>query len=73
MAPFPHSETVTRGIRSKERDDFEVHCHCRMPELKGIPMIECTKCSKWFHVDCEVVSKQVLDDSQAEWFCHYCK
>ena len=35
--------------------------------------IECTKCSKWFHVDCEVVPKQVLDDSQAEWFCHYCK
>ena len=45
----------------------------RMPEIKNIPMIECTKCRKWFHVDCKVVPKQALDYAQANWFCCYCK
>lgn len=72
MAPFPHTKVVTTGMKSKT-DDTEVHCHCRMPELKDIPMIECSKCSKWFHIDCEAVPKQILDDSLADWFCHYRK
>ena len=38
-------------IKSKQRrDDVEVHCHFRMLELKDIPITECIKCSKWFHV-----------------------
>lgn len=58
-----------------ERDDIEVYFQCRMPEIKDIPMIECSKCSKWFHVDCEAVPNQILDDSLAESdrFCYYCK
>ena len=74
MVLFPHTK-LTNGIKSlsKGRDDIEVHCHWRMPEFKDIPMIECTKCSKWFHADCEAVTKQILDDSQADWFCYYCK
>ena len=74
MVPFPHTKVTTRiESLSKRRDDHEVHCHCRMPELKDVPMIECTKCSKWFHADCEPVTKQILDNSQADWFWHYCK
>ena len=67
MVPFPHLALITTS-KSNERDDIEMHCHCRMPELKDI---ECT--SKWFHVDCEVVPKLALDDSRAHWFCCYCK
>ena len=36
----------TRQQETGKRDDLEEHCHCRMPELKGVPMIECTSCSK---------------------------
>ena len=69
--PFPHTEAAITGIKSKGRNDnIEVHYHCRMLELKDIPMIACIK---WFHVDCEAVPKKILDDSQADWFCCYCK
>ena len=44
-----------------------------MPELKGVPMIECTSCSKWYHVDCEAVPDKVLEDSLAEWNCKDCQ
>ena len=49
-----------------------MHCHCRMPELKDMAMIECTNCNRWFHVACEEVAENVLDNSAAKWFCH-CK
>ena len=35
---------------------------CRMPELKNVGMIECTSCSKWFHLVCGDVPTQVLND-----------
>ena len=43
IAPFPHS--AARNTGPGKRDDIEVYCHCRMPELKGVPMIERTSCS----------------------------
>ena len=72
MAPFPYTGAINTGMKSK-RDDIEVHCHCRMPELKGVPMIECSKCSDWFHVDCEVVPNDILEDSLADWYCKDCQ
>ena len=43
IAPFPHS--AARNTGPGKRDDIEVYCHCRMPELNGVPMIERTSCS----------------------------
>ena len=54
--------TDTMGQQFKAHDDFEVHCYCRMPELKNVGMIECTSCSKWFHLVCGDVPAQVLND-----------
>ena len=71
MAPFPYSSARNTG--SGKRDGIEVHCRCRMQELKGVPMIECTCCSKWYHVDCKVVPDQVLEVSQSEWNCKDCQ
>ena len=50
MVPFPHS-AFTTTIKSKARDDMD------------IPMLECTKRSKWFHVNCEVIPKLALEES----------
>ena len=36
-------------------------------------MIECTSCSKWYHVDFEAVPDKVLEDSLAEWNCNDCQ
>ena len=51
MTLFP-AKTVSRkeGLRAKARDDFEVFCHCRMPELRDISMIECSNVSSGFTV-----------------------
>ena len=77
LTPFPCTKrymgvAVPGNFKPKCRDDIEVHCHCRMPELKDVPMIECTKCNKWFHIDCEAVPEEILNNSKAEWFCKHC-
>ena len=74
LTPFPHEErkaAKVNGIRNS--DDIAVYCHCRMPELKDVAMIECPNCIQWYHVACEKVSKEILDSSEAEWFCVHCK
>ena len=38
----------------------------------GRLMIECSKCSKWFHADCLKVSKKATKSSEP-WFCSFCK
>ena len=68
----PYTGAINTGMKSK-RDDIEVHCHCRMPELKGVPMIECSKCSNLFHVNCEVVPNDILKDSLADWYRKDCQ
>ena len=60
LTPFPRRLKDTMGQQVKGRNDFEVHCYCRMPELKNVGMIECTSCSKRFHLACGDVSTQVL-------------
>ena len=71
LTPFPHKK-LDRSCAYvlRNNDDFDVHCHCRMPEMKDILMIECKKCKKWFHVHCEDVADNVLEQSESEWFCH---
>ena len=47
LTPFP-SKLITK-ISASAIFKIEIHCHCRMPELKTTPMIECTNCCKWYH------------------------
>ena len=53
-------------------DSIDVYCTCRMPEIDGIDMVECSKCNEWYHVCCIDVPKQVMEDSCLQWFCHLC-
>ena len=39
LTPFPQRLKDTTGQQVKAHDDFEVHCYCRMPELKNVGMI----------------------------------
>ena len=52
LEPFPHRSRLGGGV--KNEDNFDVYCVCRMPEMHSVPMIECTRCSKWFHSCVEV-------------------
>ena len=73
MTPFPHKRLqADQGNLVKSHDDFEVYCHCRMPQLKTVLMIECNKCKKWFHVPCENVPHHAVMDPKTEWYCRCC-
>ena len=50
---------------------IKIYCVCRLPN-DGRLMIECSKCSKWFHADCLKVSKKTTKSSEP-WFCSFCK
>ena len=44
IEPFPRRNHLS--IAKLKSDPFDVHCHCRMSELKDVAMIECSKCMK---------------------------
>lgn len=72
LTPFPVTNLKGKTARKIVCEDIEVHCHCRIPEMKNVAMIECTGCSRWFHVFCVVVDETCLDNSGIEWFCQKC-
>ena len=44
----------------------------RMPEIVGVDMVQCGKCSEWFHVHCVHVPSEVIEESNVDWFCYLC-
>lgn len=48
-----------------------LYCICHEP-YKGDPMIQCTFCGYWFHVQCIPVSSSPLQDANKEWACPSC-
>jgi len=66
---FPHKAICPSGnFHSEEK--LAVHCICRMPEIKGQPMVECTSCQEWYHFVCEKVTSKSM--TSAEWYCTKC-
>ena len=55
--------------KTKSSEVIAVHCICRIPELKQVPMIQCTLCKIWYHgKHC----LKVPDDAWlpgAKWLC----
>ena len=73
LTPFPQAANRPASKRAVVQDEIEIHCHCRMPELKNVAMIECCFCLKWFHVLCDDVDIKCLDNSDTEWLCKHCR
>ena len=62
--------SASGGFRSVEK--LPVFCLCRMPEIDGFPMIECSICQEWFHIDvCIKVPANSLK-KDVQWFCNHC-
>lgn len=68
---FPHKAISASGcFRSIEK--VPVFCLCRMPEIDRLPVIECSICQEWFHIDvCIKVPANSLKKN-VEWFCNCC-
>ena len=57
----------------KTTEEVQVYCKCRMPELPGEQLIECTNCKEWYHLDTYIaVPPTTCLDSSVPWFCHKC-
>lgn len=73
LKPFPQTtNTSINGVGVKCTEDIEVHCHCRMPEMKNIAMVECSLCYTWYHTVCEKVREECLNNNECEWYCENC-
>lgn len=53
----------------------ELHCLCRKPEVKGVAMIFCDRCRKWFHPPCLKLTKKQFEKAQLSpsFLCNSCK
>ena len=65
-------KTQRAEMKIKCEDFIEVYCKCRMPEIVGVDMVQCGKCSEWFHVHCVNVPSEVMEESNVDWFCYLC-
>ena len=67
---FPHKTICPSGnFHSVEK--LAVYCLCRMPEIEGQPMVECSKCKEWYHFVCAKVTPKSLTKN-AKWYCTHC-
>ncbi len=76
LLPFPENiATLIKNNIQSSTDDIAVHCYCRMPELKDVPMIECSSCFKWFHVACchDSITDEQLKELDTTWCCQVCQ
>ena len=71
---FPVKKTRRAERRVKSEDSIEVFCDCRMLQLPGVDMIQCSKCKEWFHVKFRVqVPSKVVECTKEDWFCCQCQ
>lgn len=49
-----------------------LHCTCRMPDIAGVELIECTKCKNWHHIPCARPSEAVVECAELSWYCNFC-
>ena len=75
LLPFP-SISLKNNLKRRvlASTTVAVYCICRQPEV--FPMIECDKCSVWFHQDCVRVPDslmRLLATEDDDWYCPSCE
>ena len=73
ITQFPLLKSRRRARKIKYSETFSVYCYCRMPECSERDMVECSKCLEWYHLDCVSVPQDALQNSNVQWYCHYCQ
>ena len=74
LSLFPVKKTRRAEGKVKSEDSIELFCNCRMPQLPGVDMIQCSTCSEWFHVNlCVHVPSKAMECTKEEWFCCQCQ
>ena len=68
---FPVLPQSRHVVGDSVKRNIELFCHCRIPYMKGVFMIECSKCFGWFHRSCDKVPKTV--NKNTSFHCINCK
>ena len=75
MTPFPEQSRVRRVKTLSSMDKSEelpIFCVCQLPD-DGKKMIQCKKCSKWYHCGCITVRPKYIDNCKMDWNCGHCE
>ena len=62
LVMFPTMKERRVPVKVKSRDEIDIYCECRMPELRNVEMVEC----------CVHVPQSALVDKNTKWFCNSC-
>ena len=71
MTEFPLKKARRSAMKIKSVVNIRIYCKCRMPELPGSTMIQCSSCKTWHHVDCVSAPLKALQ-STTKRFCNSC-
>jgi len=67
MVPFPQVRPKRLGKPLKVA--VNIYCYCRMPD-DGNRMVECSRCRKWYHMNCIGSNASVM---KLKWYCRHCE
>ena len=70
LTPFPVLKTRRCSDRVKSTDMIVLSCECRLPDTRN--MIQCTNCKTWYHIKCQEVSKEAVENKDVIWLCKNC-
>ena len=69
---FPVIKERRGKQKVKATQQISLHCFCRLPDLSGIPMIECSRCITWYHTNICVQVHKKFFMQKTEWNCPKC-
>ena len=69
VTPFPVTREHSQRKPVLFSLAFKIYCVCRLPD-DGSKMVACSKCSKWFHLQCTTITTE--EELEQDWFCSKC-
>ena len=72
LTPFPITKERRWTHKQTYEESFQVYCSCRMQQMYGTKMMQCSTCKEWYHVDFISVPKQALNEYKVRWCCQCC-
>jgi hypothetical protein len=56
-------------LLENDTDDETIYCTCRKTD-DGSMMVQCQRCSEWYHLHCLSIAEDELPDG--DWICNSC-
>uniref|UniRef100_A0A1X7VL04 PHD-type domain-containing protein n=1 Tax=Amphimedon queenslandica TaxID=400682 RepID=A0A1X7VL04_AMPQE len=56
------------NVNGDHTTNLPIYCTCRKT-VDGSLMVQCARCSEWFHLHCLTISEELPD---GDWICNSC-